>query len=155
MGVEVNRSPKTVLYFGQRSAETKQVLASLAGRSDLRIVHVPMVESATWVLQGLPAQLIIVGPELATNVLADLFLAIDQLQPQVPVVALRPKVDEDLPSRSAQALSVLARPYATPVLLRLVDMALEAALLGKSAANGDEVHRSSVALPVLATSPRR
>jgi DNA-binding NtrC family response regulator len=136
MGVVVRRSPKIVLYFGQRSSETKQVLASLAGRSDLRIVHVPMVESAAWVLQGLPAQLIIVGPELATNALADLFLAIDQLRPQVPVVALRPKADEDLPSRSAQALSVLARPYPTPVLLRLVNMALEAGLADNNAAIG-------------------
>ena len=68
--------------------------------------------------------------------LADLFLAIDQLRPQVPVVALRPKADEDLPSRSAQALSVLARPYPTPVLLRLVDMALEAGLPDKKAAIG-------------------
>jgi hypothetical protein len=136
MGVVVSGSPKTVLFFGQRSSETKQVLASLAGRSDLRLVHVPMMESATWVLQGLPAQLIIVGPELATNALAELFVTLDQLRPEVPVVALRPKVDDDLPTRSARALTILARPYPTPVLLRLVDMALEAAKPGKSAAIG-------------------
>jgi hypothetical protein len=128
-----HRSPKTVLYFGQRSAETKQVLASLAGRSDLRIIHVPMVESAAWALRGLPAQLIVLGPELATNALAELFATIDRLRPQVPVVALRPKADEDIPTQSARALSVLAPPYPTPVLHRLVDMALEAALPCKSA----------------------
>ena len=132
MGVEVHSSARTVLYFGQRSAETKQVLASLAGRSDLRIIHVPMVESAAWALRGLPPQLIVVGPELATNTLAELFGTIDRLRPNVPVVALRPKTDENLPTCSARALSVLAPPYPTPVLLLLVDMALETALPRKS-----------------------
>jgi hypothetical protein len=134
MGVEVCRSPKTVLYFGQRSAETKQVLASLAGRSDLRIVHVPMVESAAWALRGLPAQLIVVGPELGSSALVELLVTIDRLRPEVSVVALRPKADEDLSTWPARALSVLARPYPAPILLRLVDMAIEAALPREGAA---------------------
>jgi hypothetical protein len=133
MEVEVRRSPKTVLYLGQRSAETKQVLTSLASRSDLRIVQVPMVESVAWALRGLPAQLIVIGPELASNVLTELFATIDRLRPEVPVVALRPQADDDRLAWSARALSVLARPYPTPVLLRLVNMALEAALPRKSA----------------------
>lgn len=127
-------SPKTVLYLGARSAETKHVLTSLARRSDLRIVQVPMMESVIWALRGLPANLIVIGPELAPNVLSELFVTIDRLRPEVPVVALRPEANEDVPALSARALSVLARPYPTPVLLRLVDMALEAALPGKSAA---------------------
>jgi DNA-binding NtrC family response regulator len=134
MGIEVSRSPKTVLYLGQRSAETKQVLTSLARRSDLRIVQVPMVESAAWALCGVPANLIVIGPELTTNVLAQLLVTITRLRPAVPVMALRPSADEDVRAWSVRALSVLAPPYPTPVLFRLVDMALEAAAQAKSAA---------------------
>jgi hypothetical protein len=128
MEIEVYRSAKTVLYLGQRSIESEQVLTALAERSDLCVVQVPLMESVSWALRGLPVQLLVVGPELEPNLLAELLGTMNRLRPEVPVVALRPKADEDMLAGAALALSVLARPYPAPIFLRLVDMALEAAL---------------------------
>jgi hypothetical protein len=104
------------------------VLALLARRSDLRVVQLPMMESVAWALEGLPASLIVMGPELRSDLIAELFATIERLRPGVPVLALRSKLDEDLPTSSKRQLSVLAQPYAAPVLLHLVDMALGSSL---------------------------
>jgi len=135
MGIDVRYSPKTVLYLGQGSTETKQVLTLLAKRSALRIIHVPFLESLTWALQGVPANLIVVGPELPADVLLELFAKVDQLHPGVPVVALRPRVDEDW-AATLPAFTVVVHPFPAPVLLRLVDMALDASLPSEVARAG-------------------
>lgn len=126
MGIDVRHAPKTVLFLGQRSPETGQVLTLLSKRPDLRIVHVPMLESVPWALRGLPANLVLVGPELPGSLLLELFSTVEKLRPGVPVVALRPRVDEEWAAALLPSLTVLARPFPAPVLLRLVDMALGA-----------------------------
>jgi hypothetical protein len=116
-----------VLYLGQRSPTTKQVLTLLAKRPALRIIHIPSLESLTWALRDLPANLIVVGPELSAEILSELFAKVDKLHPRVPVVALRPRVHEDWVA-TLPAVTVVVQPFPAPVLLRLVDMALEASL---------------------------
>jgi DNA-binding NtrC family response regulator len=125
MGIDVRYSPKTVLYLGQGSTETKQVLTLLAKRPALRIIHVPSLGSLTWALRDLPANLIIVGPELSADRLLELFAKVDKLHPGVPVVALRPRADEDW-AATLPAFTVVVHPFPAPVLLHLVDMALDA-----------------------------
>ena len=125
MGIDVRYPPKTVLYLGHPSLETKQVLTLLAKRPTLRIIHVPSLESLTWALRGLAANLIVVGPELPAEVLLELFAKIDQLYASVPVVALRPRAETDW-AATLPACTLVVHPFPAPVLLRLVDMALDA-----------------------------
>lgn len=124
MAFDVRQAPKTVLYLGHRSRQTSQVFTALARRSDLRIVQVPLANSAVWRAPGLPAHLIVVGPEVAPGVLVDLLATVERLRPGVPVMVLRPQIDGDGPSAPQPALTVVACRCPTPVLLHLVDMAL-------------------------------
>lgn len=135
MGIDVRYPPKTVLYLGQRSPATKQVLTLLAKRPALRIIHVPSLESLTWTLRDLPANLIVVGPELSAEVLLELFAKVDKLHPGVPVVALRPRAHEDW-AATLPAFTVVVQPFPAPVLLRLVDMALQASVTSEVARAG-------------------
>ena len=127
MGIDVRYPPKTVLYLGQRSPATKQVLTLLAKRPTLRILHVASLESLTWALRDSPANLIVVGPELSAEVLLELLAKVDKLHPGVPIVALRPRAHEDW-AATMPAFTVVVQPFPAPVLLRMVDMALEASL---------------------------
>jgi hypothetical protein len=124
MAIDVRRTRKTVLYLGQRSRGTSGVFMALGQRSDLRIVQVSMASSAVWRAPGLPADLIVVGPEVSLTVLCDLLATVERLRPGVPVMALRSQVDGEGPSAPKPSLTVVACRCPAPVLLHLVDMAL-------------------------------
>jgi hypothetical protein len=126
MGIDVRLGPKTILYLGQRSRGTSEVLALLAKRPDLRIVHILMPESVAWALSGATAHLVLVGPDLASNDLSKLFATVERLRPGVPVMAVRPQIDDVGPAQPFAALTVVAGLCPTPVVLHLVDMALGA-----------------------------
>ena len=127
MEIDVRRSPKTVICLGQRSPETKQALSLLAKRRALRIVHVPCLESLALALRGLPASLIVLGPEVSEETLSKLFANGDNLHQGVPVVALRLSVDEGW-AETLPGFTLALHPFPVAVLLRLVDMALDASL---------------------------
>jgi hypothetical protein len=135
MEIDVRRSPKTVLCVGQLSPETRRVLALLAKRRALRIIHMPCPESLAVAMRGLRANLIVLGPEVSAEVLLNLFAKVDKSHPAVPVVALRPRVDEDW-ALTLSAFTVVAHPFHDPILLRLVDMALDASSVTEPARGG-------------------
>jgi len=138
MEIDVRRSPKTVLCVGQLSPETKQVLTLLAKRRSLRIIHMPCPESLALAMRGVRAHLIVLGPEVSAEVLLNLFARTNKSHPDVPVVALRPHVDEDWAS-TLSAFTVVVHPFHAPVLLRLVDMALDASLVTEPAPGGSDM----------------
>jgi hypothetical protein len=127
MTIDVRVAPRTVLYLGQPSRKSTEVLNVLAKRPDLHIVHVPMVDSATCALRRLSAHLVLVGPEVSSSALPDLLAVIERLRPGVPVMALRPQIDDDHPSTTLPVFTMVARPCPAPVLLHLVDLSLGAA----------------------------
>jgi hypothetical protein len=127
MELDARRLPKTVVCLGQRSPETKQVFSLLAKRRALRIVHVPCLESLALALRGLPASLVVIGPEVSEETLLKVFANGDNLHQGVPVVALRLRVDEGWVA-TLPGFTVALHPFPVAVLLRLVEMALDASL---------------------------
>jgi hypothetical protein len=114
----------TLLVVAQASPETDELLEPLLERADLCLLRVANVAAAEVALRDVAVSLTIVCPETSADQVTALLDRVALLRPGTPVLAIRARGGEPLPSWKARSVGVLRWPLVPEVLSRTVDVAL-------------------------------
>jgi hypothetical protein len=113
-----------VLVLAQPCSEIDDLIDPLHLRADLCLLRVATLAAAEVALRDVGVSLAIVCPETSAGVVTALLDAVAELRPGMPVLAIRARSGEPLPSWKARAVGVLRSPVVPDVLSRTVDVAL-------------------------------
>jgi hypothetical protein len=112
------------LVLAQPSAETDDLLETLVKRPDLVLLRVADLQAAELALRNVAVSLVLVCPETEAAWVTAILDKTDQLRPGTPVLALRPRSGDSLPSWKGRTIGILRSPILPEVLSRTVDVAL-------------------------------
>lgn len=116
--------PAPLLVLAQPSAETDDLLEPLVKRADLVLLRVTDLNAAELALRDVALRLVLVCQETEAASVTAVLDKIDQLRPGTPVLVLRPRRGDSLPTWKGRTIGVLRGPILPDVLSRTVDVAL-------------------------------
>lgn len=113
-----------LLVLAQPSAETDDLLESLVKRPDVVLLRVTDLNAAELALRDVAVSLVLVCPETDAAWVTAILDKTDELRPGTPVLALRARSADTLPTWKGRAIGVLRCPISPDVLSRTVGVAL-------------------------------
>jgi len=115
---------RSLLVLAQPSPETDDLLEPLLKRTDVCLLRVATLAAAEVALRDVAVSLAIVCPETSAELVTALLDQVAALRPGTPVLAIRARSGEPLPSWKARTVGVIRCPVVPEVLSRTVDVAL-------------------------------
>lgn len=118
------RVPSSVLILAQGSTAADDLFRECDERLDLWTIRVPSVTASAAAMRVVFVALVIVAPEIASDVVSALLAELGRAGNEAPVLLLRSEAAEIRADWQSQRTAVLRCPLAPGLLSRAVDLAL-------------------------------